>query len=278
VTQRYEADETRSAPVAFFVHGYQYRLLGLIPTDIHLFGLAADKADGLRIQLLGTDQLGRDRFSRLLYATRFSLLVSPIGTILASLLGVLIGTVSGYSNRMLDSIVMGVTDAVIALPALVIILAARVAFPLELPASTAAFLLIGIFTLTGWAEMARLARGLVRSTKEMEFVAAAKATGVRPARILFRHILPNISRPLITQATVLLPAFLLAEAALSFLGVGLQEPEPSLGNMLTAAEDMAQLNAHPFLVLSPALVIFLFVLGVRLVSSGLKKKTPRSPL
>lgn len=271
VMQRYEADETRTAKISFFTHGYSYRLLGLIPTSLHLFGV--EDPNGVRVQLLGTDQLGRDRFSRLLYAVRFSLIVSPVGTVLASLLGILLGTLSGYAPRSIDTGLMGITDAVIALPAIVIILAARVAFPLELPAFTAAVLLIGIFAFTGWAEMARLARGLVKSTKEMEYVTAAKATGVRDGRILFRHILPNISRPLITQATVLLPAFLLAEAALSFLGVGLQEPEPSLGNMLSAGEDMTQLNAHPALVLSPAIAIFIFVLGVRLVTKGLKTKT-----
>ena len=272
VMQTYEPDETKQAKLALFVRGFPYRILGVVATDIHLFGLSADRPEGLRVQLLGTDQLGRDRFSRLLYATRFSLIVSPVGTILASLLGIFIGIISGYAGRKVDSAMMGVTDAVIALPALVIILAARVAFPLELPAFTAAMMLIGIFALTGWAEMARLTHGLVRSTREMEFVTAAKATGVTPSRTLFRHILPNISRPLIAQATVILPAFLLAESALSFLGVGLQEPEPSLGNMLSAASDMTQLSAHPFLILSPAIVIFVFVLGVRLISTSLNKK------
>lgn len=270
VMQTYAADEDRVGQVRFFVRGYPYRLFGIIPTDVHLFGVTAERPDGVRVHLLGTDQLGRDRFSRLLYALRFSLFVTPAGAVLAALLGLMIGLVSGYAPRLIDSAVMGATDAVIALPAIVIILAARVAFPLELSPSKAAILLIGIFALTGWAEMARLTRGMVRGTMEMEFVLAAKATGVRTLRILLRHILPNISRPLITQATIMLPAFLLAEAALSFFGVGLQEPEPSLGNMLAAAEDMTQLNAHPVLVLSPAIVIFVFVLGVRLIARGLK--------
>lgn len=272
VMQRYETDESRSAKLEFFVRGFSYRILGVIASDVHLFGLSSDKPEGLRIQILGTDQLGRDRFSRLLYATRFSLIVSPIGTLLASLLGILIGIVSGYAGRKTDSVMMGVTDAVISLPTLVIILAARVAFPLELPAMTAALMMIAIFAFAGWAEMARLTRGLVRSTRELEFVTAARATGVGPLAILFRHILPNISRPLIAQATLTLPAFLLAESALSFLGVGLQEPEPSLGNMLSAANDMTQLGEHPFLILSPAIVIFIFVLGIRLISNGLKEK------
>ncbi|MEP6705340.1 MAG: ABC transporter permease subunit, partial [Acidobacteriota bacterium] len=134
----------------------------------------------------------------------------------------------------------------------------------------AAILLLLIFALTGWAEMARLARGLVSDIRRREFVTAAVATGVTQTRILFRHILPNISRPLVTQALLMLPAFLLAEVALSYLGVGVQEPEASLGNMLTAAGDLNQLRAQPISILSPAIAIFVFVLGIRLLSDRKK--------
>ncbi len=169
-----------------------------------------------------------------------------------------------------DTVLMGAADTMMSLPTLILILAARAAFPLELPPMNAAFLLIVIFTLTGWAEIARLARGLVASMREREFVLAAKASGLTQTRILFRHIFPNITAPLITQATLMFPAFLLAEVALSFLGVGLQEPEPSLGNLLTAASDLTQLQSRPFLLLSPAIVIFIFVMAVRLLNDGLK--------
>ncbi|MBK6722793.1 MAG: ABC transporter permease [Acidobacteria bacterium] len=270
LTQRYEADETRSAPMLFFVKGYSYRLFGLFETDRHLFGTPIESPETPKAHLLGTDALGRDRFSRLVRATRFSLLVAPAGTILACLLGITIGMISGYSNRFVDSILMGITDAVLSLPSLIVILAARVAFPLELPPFTAAVLLIGIFALTGWSEMARLARGLVKETLAMDYILAAKATGVKPLRTMTHHVLPNITRPLLTQAMLILPAFLLAEAALSFLGVGLQEPEPSLGNMLSAAADIAQLKLQPLLLLSPALVIVAYVFGVRLIGNELK--------
>jgi peptide/nickel transport system permease protein len=129
-------------------------------------------------------------------------------------------------------------------------------------------MLITIFALTGWAEMARLARGQVVAVKNLEFITAARALGAGETRILSSHVLPNIAGPLLMQATLILPAFFLAEVALSFLGVGLQEPEPSLGNMLTAASDLTQLQRHPFLLLSPAIVIFLFVLATRLLSRG----------
>jgi len=272
LTMRYIEDNERTFPLEFFVRGSSYNFLGLFSSDLHLFGLS-DKSppNAPRIRLLGNDALGRDRFSRLLYAIRFSLIVSPIGTILACILGVFIGIMSGYAPRLVDNALMGTADAMMSLPTLILILAARAAFPLELPPMRAAILLIVIFAFTGWAEIARLARGLVTSMRAREFVIAAKASGLTQLRILFRHILPNVATPLVTQATLMFPAFLLAEVALSFLGVGLQEPEPSLGNMLTAANDLTQLQAQPFVLLSPAVIIFIFVLGIRLISSGVNE-------
>jgi peptide/nickel transport system permease protein len=259
---RYEEDTSRPYQVDFFARGSTYSLVGLVETDIHLFGV---ERDGPRVRLLGTDALGRDRFSRLLYAIRFSLIVSPLGMLLACLIGTFVGSVSGYASRTIDGVIMAVADTMISLPTLILILAARAAFPLELPPMTAGLLLVGIFALTGWAEMARLTRGLVVAVREREFITAARSIGASEAGILWRHVLPNIASPLIIQATLILPAFLLAEVALSFLGVGLQEPEPSLGNMLSAAGDITQLSSSPFLTLSPALAIFLFVLGLRLI-------------
>ena len=261
----YTEDTSVAFPVGFFVRGSSYKLLGIGETDVHLFGVRSTSGIAPRINLLGTDQLGRDRFSRLLYAVRFSLLVGLIGVLVACLVGISIGAVSGYAGRLVDTFLMGVTDGMLALPTLILILGVRAAFPLDLPTTRAALLLILIFALTGWAEMARLTRGLVLSLRKREFVVAAVALGVSQTRVLFRHILPNILPSLRTRAFLLLPTFLLAEVALSYLGVGLQEPEPSLGNMLTAASDLDQLRSQPFSVLSPALAVLLFTLGVRLI-------------
>lgn len=262
----YTEDQSRGFPVGFYVRGHSYHLLGLVETNIHLFGVVDDTGTAPRINLLGTDALGRDRFSRLLQAVRFSLVVCTIGVALACLIGIFVGVISGYSGRTVDTVLMGTTDAMLALPTLILILAARAAFPLDLPPLRAAFLLLLIFALTGWAEMARLTRGLVLSMRQREFVLAAVASGLTQTRILLRHILPNISRPLTTQALLMLPAFLLAEVALSYLGVGLQEPEPSLGNLLAAASDLNLLRSQTLTVLSPAIVIFVFVFGIHLVA------------
>jgi peptide/nickel transport system permease protein len=264
----YTEDTSVAFPVGFFVRGYSYKLLGIAETDVHLFGVESTSGIAPRINLLGTDQLGRDRFSRLLYAVRFSLVVASIGVLVACLVGILIGGVSGYAGRLVDTFLMGATDAMLALPTLILILGVRAAFPLELPMTRAALLLVLIFALTGWAEMARLTRGLVLSFRKREFVVAAIALGVSQTRVLFRHILPNILPSLRTRALLLLPTFLLAEVALSYLGVGLQEPEPSLGNMLTAASDLDQLRSQAFSVLSPALAVLFFTLGVRLIGRG----------
>jgi peptide/nickel transport system permease protein len=261
----YSEDTSVAFPLGFFVRGYSYKLLGIAETDVHLFGVKSTSGIAPRINLLGTDQLGRDRFSRLLYAVRFSLIVALMGVLVACLVGISIGAVSGYAGRLVDTFLMGATDAMLALPILILILGVRAAFPLELPITRAALLLLLIFALTGWAEMARLTRGLVQSLRKREFVTAAVALGVSQTRVLFRHILPNILPSLRTRGFLLLPTFLLAEVALSYLGVGLQEPEPSLGNMLTAAGDLDLLRSQPFSVLSPALAVLLFTLGVRLI-------------
>lgn len=274
--RRYEEDTSRIYQLELFTTGYEYKLFGLFRCNRHLFGLRnANEVGAPRIYLLGTDELGRDRLSRLIVASRFSLLVGPSGTLLAALIGIFIGCFAGYTSgrfgNLADSLLMRLADTMMALPTLVMILAARAAFPLELPMLRAALLLIGIFVALGWAEMARLTRGLVLELREREFVIAATSLGMSQQRVLFRHILPNIARPLVTQALLMLPAFLLSETALSFLGVGLQEPDVSWGGLLTAAADLALLQRdHAWTILTPAIAITLFVFGVRLIGDGIE--------
>jgi len=265
----YDEIKTRAYPIRFLVRGSEYHLFGLIRTNIHVFGIETDIDDSSPpyVRLLGADQLGRDNLSRLLRGMRFSLLVTPAGASIALLLGLMIGGVSGYAGKSIDMAIMAVTDTVIALPALILIIAARAAFPLELSATMAATMLVLIFGLTGWGEMARLVRGLVVSLRSREFVLAARVGGATEVGILIRHILPNIAQPVLIQATLMLPAFLLTEVAMSFLGVGLQEPEPSLGNMLGAAADLIQIQQRPLGLIAPVAVIMLFLIATRLLRS-----------
>lgn len=271
LTRRYEEDTSKAYPLGLLVSGSGYRLLGILPTNRHAFGVSEATAEAPRLYLLGADALGRDRFSRLLIASRFSLLVAPLATLLAGALGVLLGCLAGYGGRWLDALLMRAVDVMMALPTLILILAARAAFPLELPPLRAGILLVTIFTAVGWAEIARLARGEVLALRQRDFVLAARSLGLSQMRILARHILPNMARPLIVQLTLLLPTLLLAETALSYLGVGVQEPEPSWGTLLAAASDLPLLQSQPLVLLAPALAIFLFVLATRLLSDGLQR-------
>lgn len=271
LTRTYTEDALTRFPLTLLPSGDRYFLLGIFSTQTHLFGVGSAE-NAPRIHVLGTDELGRDRFSRLLRAIRFSLIVCPIGALLAWVIGVSLGLISGSSGAMTDSMLMGVADTMLALPTLVLILAARAAFPLELPPMRAAMLLVLIFGAVGWAETARLTRGLVRSIKQQEYILAARSIGLSEARIMAGHILPNALPTILRQGLVTLPAFLLAEVALSFLGVGLQEPEPSLGSLLAAAADVNQLQRDPLIVLIPGIVITVFVLAIRIVSGSNQEK------
>jgi peptide/nickel transport system permease protein len=272
-TQRYEEITDRAYPLELFARGYSYEFLWLFPTDLHLFGTRVEAGvEAPRVYLLGADKFGRDRLSRLLMATRYSLFIGPIGALLASALGVLIGGVAGYVGGWTDAVLMRAADVMLALPTLVLILAVRATFPPGLPPADAIKLLLILFVMLGWAEMARLARGLTRELRQREYVLAAVSLGCSPARVIVRHILPGAALSLAAQALLILPAFLLAETALSFLGVGLQEPEASWGSLLAVVDGRLFSRGHALAELSPALAIMLFVLGARLLGDGLGKE------
>lgn len=274
LARRYREEREELYEVELFARGYSYHLFGLIPSDRHLFGVRATAGGSApRLHLLGTDALGRDRFSRLLIAARFSLLVAPAAALLAAALGVLIGALAGYGGGWAERLLMRAADIVLALPTLVLLLAARAVFPLELPPRRAAFLLIGCFVALGWAEMARLVRGLTKELRAQEFVLAATSLGLSPARVFTRHILPNAAPAILAQFCLMLPAFLLAETALSFLGVGLQEPEASWGGMLAAASDLTALEGESsWTLLAPAAAITLFVFGAQVLGRELARR------
>jgi peptide/nickel transport system permease protein len=270
--RRYATDTGQSYSLSFFTRGYSYRLFGVIATNVHLFGVRSEDVNAPQAHLLGTDAFGRDRLARLLIASRFSLVVGPVALVLASSLGVLIGCLAGYGARWMDAVLMRVADVLLALPTLLLALATRAAFPPELPPRRAAILLITIFVALGWAELARLTRGLVLELRQREFVLGAISLGATPWRVLSRHILPNAARPLVVQALLLLPTFLLTETSLSFLGVGVQEPGASWGTLLAAVADMALLQRGDILaLLAPAFAIMFFVGSVRLLSQGLQQ-------
>jgi len=232
---------------------------------------------------LGTDDVGRDLFQRLLDGGRVSLLVGLAGALLSGLLGALIGVAAGYLGGRLDAFLMRFTDGVIALPLLplLIVVAAvdprKLGVPAELAQSEAFSLyrIVVIIALTGWTTVARLVRAETLSLKARDFSRAAQALGARPIRIMLRHILPNTAGSLIVATTISMGTLILLESTLSFLGLGIQPPAASWGNMLTGAQELLQ--EAPLLALWPGLLIFLTVIAFNFLGDGLQDALdPRS--
>ena len=196
--------------------------------------------------------------------------------LLAVILGTLLGLVAGYSSGWVDTLIMRGADLFLALPAFFLILGLRALFPLQLSGGEIYWIVVLIFGLTGWAWITRVIRGQVLTLKEREYVLAARAMGATPMRILGRHILPFTLNPLLVQCTIFIPTFMLAEVTLSFLGVGVQEPDSSWGNLLTAGTSVQAITQFPWL-LAPAAFIFLAVLSFNGIAEKLKPSREQRP-
>ena len=222
---------------------------------------------GAPLLLLGADAYGRDIFARLLYGARATLAVSLLSALLATLLGACAGGVAGYFGGWLDAALSRVSEFVLVLPAMYVALALRAVLPLVLPASTVFALMVGIFTLLGWPIVARGVRAVVLAERERDYAVAARACGAGDATILFRHLLPASAGYMRSQATLLVPAFILAEATLSFIGLGFPTTIPTWGTMLQDAANVALLGDAPW-SLAPAAGIFAVVLGINMLAQS----------
>jgi peptide/nickel transport system permease protein len=246
--QRYEEDFTTRVPVEWFTDGR----------------LVTSRSGTAPLLLLGADGYGRDVFSRLVYGARLSLLVAVASAAGALLLGALIGGVAGYAGGILDDLLMRGSDFVIVLPAMYIALALRSAMKLVLPPAQIFALLTGIFAVVGAPFLARGIRAIVRSEKQLDYATAAASLGAGHARLLLRHLLPAARGFIGVEITMLIPAFIVAEATLSYVGLGFPDPVASWGTMLQDARTIRAFTDFPWL-LSPAAAMFLLVLGLNLV-------------
>jgi len=262
---QYAEDTAQSRPLKFFVTGGRYRLLGFVPAHLHLFG-----ADNDRIYLLGTDAYGRDQLSRLLFGGQISLLAGLLGAGFTLLIGWCIGAAAGYYGGWRDDLLMRLAELFLALPWLYLLFAIRAFLPLAVNPLQAFFLIVAVIAAVGWARPARLVRGIVLSAKERDFVRAARGFGASDLYLLRRHIFPETSSVLLTQAAILIPQFVLAEMTLSFLGLGVPEPVPSWGNLLSNLQQYSVLVSYWWMYL-PALSIVPFFLGYLGLASALQE-------
>ena len=239
-------------PIRFGVTGSTYKLLGTWTTHTHLFGVDQPT----RWFLLGTDEFGRDLFSRILWGGQISVLIGWLATGLSLGLGLGLGAVAGFFGRWPDALIMRVADLLLALPWLYLLLAVRAFLPLSLSPIATALVLRAIIGTLGWDRPARLVRGIILSARERDFVAAARGFGASPWYLLRRHCLPETHNVLATQASVLIPQFILAKVALSFIGFGVAEPAPSWGNLLAPLRQVPILTSSWWMV-TPAVLVMI---------------------
>jgi len=263
----YAEDTGRIMPIRFFVHGDPYTVAHILPSSVHLFGVE----DPAHIFLLGSDGYGRDQLSRLLFGGQISLFSGLLAAALALSLGLLCGSAGGYFGELLDALLMRTSEVFLVLPWLYLLFAVRAFLPLRMSPAGTFLLLIAIIGAVGWTRPARLVRGIVLSTKERTYVLAARGLGASDWYLLRRHILPQTRGVLLTQAAILIPQFILAEVTLSFLGLGVAEPVPSWGNMLSALQQYNVLSSYWWMII-PGLALIPIFLSYYLLARSLEQR------
>lgn len=263
--RKYAVDPSRRYYVRFFVRGEPYRFMGILPSNLHLFGV--DEPG--RIFLMGTDQSGRDQFSRILYGSRISLTIGIMAAAITIPIGLVYGGIAGYYGGRPDNVMMRISEIIIAFPDFYLLLTLSAVLPSGVGCTTRFYLITIILAFIGWAWFSRLIRGFVLALRQQEYVLAAKAAGLEDFRIITRHILPQTSSLVIVVATLGIPGAILGESALSFFGFGVREPCASWGNMLTRTSDLPTLTLSPWL-LFPGLFIIAAVVAFNLFGDGLR--------
>ena len=261
----YETDETKPMPLEFFCQRSRYNLLGFIPTETHFFCAP----EGATVFLWGSDRLGRDVFSRILYGAQLSLTVGLIGITVSFVLGIFFGSIAGYFGGRTDWFINRMIEILRSLPELPLWLALSAAVPSNWSPVSVFFIISIILGILDWPGLARAVRSKFLSLREEEYVRAAEMMGAKPSRVIRRHLLPNFMSHLIASATLSIPAMILGETALSFLGLGLRAPAVSWGVMLNDAQNLASIEIYPWTAI-PMLPIIFVVLAFNFLGDGLR--------
>jgi peptide/nickel transport system permease protein len=265
----YRADPSDRIPVRFFAPGFEYRLFGIIPTTRHLLGVDADRDASTTIFLLGTDVQGRDLWSRLMYGTRISLTIGLVGVSMSLVLGVVLGGLSGFYGGGVDTLIQRGIEILRSIPTIPLWMGLAAALPREWTILQVYFAITIIISLLGWTELARVVRGRFLALREEDFVISARLVGCSRMRTIFVHMVPSFMSHIIAATTLALPAMIVSETALSFLGLGLRPPAISWGVLLQQAQNVQTVAISPWLML-PALPVIVAVMAFNFLGDGLR--------
>jgi peptide/nickel transport system permease protein len=265
----YVADPGVKVPIRFFAEGFEYRLFGLFPTTRHLIGVDGGLDAARTIFLLGTDVQGRDLWSRLVYGTRISLTIGLVGVAMSLVLGVILGGLSGFYGGMLDTVIQRVIEILRSIPTIPLWMGLAAALPRDWTILQVYFAITIIISLLGWTELARVVRGRFLALREEDFVVSARLVGCSRMRTIFVHMVPSFMSHIIAATTLALPAMIVSETALSFLGLGLRPPAISWGVLLQQAQNVQTVAISPWLML-PAVPVIIAVMAFNFLGDGLR--------
>jgi peptide/nickel transport system permease protein len=264
----YTPDPENKIPVRFFTRGFEYRLFGLIPAHRHLIGIQGATPEET-LFLLGTDEQGRDLWSRLMYGTQTSLTIGLVGVAISLILGVLLGGISGLYGGVIDTVIQRVVEILRSIPTIPLWMGLAAALPNDWDIMRVYFAITIIISLIGWTELARVVRGRFLSLREEDFVMAAELSGCSQMRIIFTHLVPSFLSHIIAATTLAIPAMIISETSLSFLGLGLRPPAISWGVLLQQAQNIQALAISPWLLV-PAIPVIIVILAFNFMGDGLR--------
>ena len=265
----YRADPSQKIPIRFFAEGFEYRVLGLIPTTRHLIGVEGGLDAAQTVFLLGTDVQGRDLWSRLMYGTRISLTIGLFGVTVSLVLGVVLGGLSGFYGGVADTVIQRTIEILRSIPTIPLWMGLAAALPRDWSVLQVYFAITIIISLLGWTDLARVVRGRFLAMREEDFVVSARLVGCSQMRTIFVHMVPSFMSHIIAATTLALPAMIISETALSFLGLGLRPPAISWGVLLQQAQNVQTVAISPWLMM-PAVPVIIAVMAFNFLGDGLR--------